>query len=183
LLKKEAVEGMSLRVFAANPGTAHAEVSITFCPMGEAEKDDYILSYPDFDLYLESSSKAPLEDAVIDFVEDPMGGQLSIKAPFLKGRTPPGDASLAERIQHVIDVEINPNLASHGGKASLIDIIPAKDTEGVIVVLKMGGGCQGCGMAEVTLKNGIEKTLKEKFPEILEIRDATDHTTGKNPYY
>jgi Fe/S biogenesis protein NfuA len=183
LLKKEAVEGMNLRAFAANPGTAHAEVAITFCPSGEAEAQDIVLSFGDFILYLEANSKAPLENATIDFIEDALGGQLSIKAPFLKGRTPAGEATLSERIQHVIDSEINPNLASHGGKVALIEILPTKDEAEVIVVLQMGGGCQGCGMAQSTLKNGIEKTLKEKFPEILEIRDATDHTTGENPYY
>jgi Fe/S biogenesis protein NfuA len=77
----------------------------------------------------------------------------------------------------VIDSDINPSLAGHGGHISLIEII-----DDSIVVLQFGGGCHGCGMANVTLKQGIEKRLKEKFPQIVEIRDVTDHTTGTNPY-
>ena len=66
----------------------------------------------------------------------------------------------------------------HKGNVSLVDIL-----EGGIVVLRFGGGCQGCGMANMTLKQGIERTLKEKLPEIQEVRDATDHELGENPYY
>ena len=82
----------------------------------------------------------------------------------------------------MIDSEINPNLAGHGGKVSLVEIIKAESDARAIVVLQFGGGCHGCGMAGVTLKNGIEKTLKENFPEIVEIRDVTDHTKGEDPY-
>lgn len=181
LLQKEAVEGMNLRLFVANPGTIHAEVSVTFCPPGKEESTDFSLPFENFNLYVASHSKEPLRDAKIDFVEDVLEGHLSIKAPFLKGRQPAATCSLQERIQFVIDSEINPNLAGHGGKVSLVEIIGAE--EGKIIVLQFGGGCHGCGMAGVTLKHGIEKTLKENFPEIVEIRDATDHTTGEAPYY
>ena len=74
--------------------------------------------------------------------------------------------------------EINPQIASHGGRVSLEEI--AGDG---IVVLRFGGGCHGCGMADVTLKQGIEKTLRSRLPEITEVRDATDHASGHNPYY
>ena len=78
----------------------------------------------------------------------------------------------------VIQSEINPRLASHGGVVSLETITADKD-----VVLRFGGGCQGCGMADVTLKEGIEKTLLQEFPELRGILDATDHEQGVNPYY
>jgi Fe/S biogenesis protein NfuA len=177
LLEKEEIEGMNLRIFVANPGTIHAEVSITFCPPGEEEAGDHHLPLDSFKIFIAEDSKVPLEDARIDFIEDALEGHLSIKAPFLKGRQPAEASPLRERIQFVIESEINPNLASHGGKVSIVDIL-----EGNIVILQFGGGCHGCGMAGVTLKNGIEKTLKENFPEIVEIRDVTDHTTGTNPY-
>lgn len=177
LLQKEEVDGMNLRVFVANPGTVHAEVSVTYCPPGEEEASDLALPFESFKLFIAEDSKDPLTDARIDFVEDALEGHLSVKAPFLKGREPAATSTLEERIQFVIDSEINPNLASHGGKVSLVEIIDSK-----IVILQFGGGCHGCGMAGVTLKHGIEKTLKENFPEIVEIRDVTDHTTGENPY-
>jgi len=180
LLQKEEIAGMNLRVFVANPGTIHADVSVTYCPPGEEVSTDFALPFESFKLFIDADSQDSLTDARIDFVEDALEGHLSVKAPFLKGREPALSSTLTERIQFVIDSEINPNLAGHGGKVTLVEII--EDQSGAIVVLQFGGGCHGCGMAGVTLKHGIEKTLKEKFPEIVEIRDATDHTTGADPY-
>ncbi len=180
LLQKEEIAGMNLRVFVANPGTIHADVSVTYCPPGEEVPTDFTLPFESFKLFIDADSQDSLTDARIDFVEDALEGHLSVKAPFLKGREPATSSTLTERIQFVIDSEINPNLAGHGGRVGLIEII--EDQIGAIVVLQFGGGCHGCGMAGVTLKHGIEKTLKEKFPEIVEIRDATDHTTGADPY-
>jgi Fe/S biogenesis protein NfuA len=81
------------------------------------------------------------------------------------------------RIQEMIDYQINPAVAGHGGFIEFIDY-----KEGV-VYLRMGGGCQGCGMANVTLKQGIERMLREEIPEIQQIMDVTDHAGGSNPYY
>ncbi len=85
---------------------------------------------------------------------------------------------MIERVRYVLDAEINPRLASHGGRVTLLEV----DAEGV-VLLKFGGGCHGCGMVDVTLKQGVEKTLRERVPEVTAVRDATDHTGGKQPYY
>jgi len=82
-----------------------------------------------------------------------------------------------DKIQEMINVQINPAVAGHGGFIELLDY---KDG---IVYLKMGGGCQGCGMANVTLKQGIERMLQEEFPEIRQVIDQTDHAGGTNPYY
>jgi len=180
LLKSEDTVGMNLRVKVSRPETAQAEVSVTFCPEGEEKSSDIPFNCIDFTVFVDNASKGALEKANIDFKEDKAGGQLSIKAPFLKGRAPATDSPLQERIQFVIDSEINPNLASHGGRVSITEIL--QKPEGAVVILQFGGGCHGCGMAGVTLKHGIEKTLKEKFSEIVEIRDATDHTTGEDPY-
>ena len=87
-------------------------------------------------------------------------------------------ADLAEKVAWILEAEINPGLASHGGMVTLETITEANE-----VVLRFGGGCHGCGMVSVTLQQGIEKTLKEHFPEVTAIIDATDHATGDNPYY
>jgi Fe-S cluster biogenesis protein NfuA len=84
---------------------------------------------------------------------------------------------LKTRVQELIDTMINPAVAGHGGYVELIDV---QDNR---VYLQMGGGCQGCGAADVTLKSGIERLLKEELPEIVEILDTTDHASGSNPYY
>lgn len=178
LLAKEETPGLNLRIYVANPGTAIAEIGLTFCPPNEHEKNDLRIQFEGFILYVDSASKNALKEARIDFQEDDLGGQLSIKAKNLRGAMPSDASPLSDRIQYLLDAEINPNLASHGGRVRLVEIL-----EDSIIVLQFGGGCHGCGMANVTLKNGIEKTLKERFPEIIEVRDITDHSTGKNPYF
>jgi Fe/S biogenesis protein NfuA len=84
---------------------------------------------------------------------------------------------LAERVQRVLDEKINPGVASHGGSIELIDV-----QDGVALV-RMSGGCQGCGMAAVTLRQGVDRMIREWVPEILEVRDVTDHASGENPFY
>lgn len=189
LIQKENVPDMNIRISVENPGTIHANIGVTFCPSGEEEPSDKTVKFEgeDFILYVEEASIEALEKANLDYEDDEAGGQLSITAPNLKGRKPANDSPLKERVRYVLDSEINPGLAGHGGRVSLVDILEGKlgkeNEEGKIVILRFGGGCQGCGMVNVTLKHGIEKTLKEKFPEIAEIRDSTDHELGENPYY
>jgi Fe/S biogenesis protein NfuA len=84
---------------------------------------------------------------------------------------------LKTKVQELIDSSINPAVAGHGGFVELLDV---KDNT---VYLQMGGGCQGCGAADITLKSGIERLIKEEIPEITEVLDATDHAAGSNPYY
>ncbi len=84
---------------------------------------------------------------------------------------------LKTRVQELIDTMINPAVAGHGGFVELIDVTDNR------VYLQMGGGCQGCGAADVTLKSGIERLIKEEIPEIAEVLDTTDHASGQNPYY
>jgi len=89
----------------------------------------------------------------------------------------PDAGEIKKRVQGILDNEINPAVAAHGGWVELIDV---KKNE---LFIKMGGGCQGCGMADVTLKQGVEKTIREQIPQIGAIMDTTDHATGRNPYY
>jgi Fe/S biogenesis protein NfuA len=81
------------------------------------------------------------------------------------------------RVQELIETTINPAVAGHGGFVELLDVRDNK------VYLQMGGGCQGCGAADITLKAGIERLIREEIPEIEEILDTTDHAAGANPYY
>lgn len=87
------------------------------------------------------------------------------------------NSDLRTRVQQVIDDMINPGVAGHGGFVSIVDV------QGSRVFIHMGGGCQGCGMSSVTLKMGIEETIREELPEVTEVVDATDHSSGQNPYY
>jgi Fe-S cluster biogenesis protein NfuA len=94
----------------------------------------------------------------------------------LRTRLPSGE-EIRRRVQQVFDQRINPAVAAHGGFVQLIDV------QGNTIFIQMGGGCQGCGMADVTLKQGIEVEIRSAVPEVGEILDTTDHAAGRNPYY
>ena len=91
--------------------------------------------------------------------------------------TIPSAAEIRAKVWQVLEKEINPSVAAHGGHVSLIDV------KGNTVYLKLGGGCQGCGQADVTLKQGIETAIRKAAPEVGDILDSTDHAAGRNPYY
>jgi Fe/S biogenesis protein NfuA len=178
LIEQQDEAALSLRISVNHAGTPGASCDLQFCPAGQHQPDDRVLEFEGFSLYVARASETWLEKAEIDFDEDSTGGQLTIKAPGIKGSEPSGEAPLAERIAWLLETEINPALASHGGRVALVEITHKKE-----VVLQFGGGCHGCGMADVTLKQGIEQTLTRRIPEITGVLDATDHRTGQNPYY
>ncbi|MGO1617004.1 MAG: NifU family protein, partial [Oceanisphaera sp.] len=140
---------------------------------------DIHLPYNGFEAVVDKQSESFLQDAEIDFVSDQMGSQLTLKAPNAKMAQVPDDAPLADRVEYILQSQINPGLASHGGQVVLTEITP----EG-LAILQFGGGCNGCSMIDVTLKDGIEKQLLEQFAgEITGVRDATDHERGEHSYY
>ena len=136
------------------------------------------MSYEQFDGYIDARSEPFLEEALVDYAEDRMGGQLTIKAPNAKVPKVSDDSPLEDQINYVLHSQINPSLASHGGMVSLIEIV-----EDNVAVLQFGGGCQGCGMVDVTLKDGVEKTLLETLPQLTAVRDVTDHSVTENAYF
>jgi Fe/S biogenesis protein NfuA len=178
LIGQQDEEGLALRISVDRAGTPGASCDLQFCPAGQNMPDDSVAEFEGFRLYVARASETWLEKAEIDFEEDATGGQLTIKAPGIKGSEPPVEARLEERINWLLETEINPALAAHGGRVRLVEI-----TEEMQAVLQFGGGCHGCGMADVTLKQGIEQTLTRRIPEIRGVLDATDHRSGKNPYY
>lgn len=178
LLEKQNTTGIGIRVFITQPGTPYAETCIAYCKPGEEKPDDMPVALKRFTAWIDGVSEPFLEDALVDYATDRMGGQLTIKAPNAKVPMVNEDSPLNERINYYLQTEINPGLASHGGQVTLIDVVD----EGV-AVLQFGGGCQGCGQADVTLKEGIEKTLLERIPELKGVRDVTDHTNRDNAYY
>lgn len=177
LLDKQDTPGIGIRVFITQPGTAYAETCISYCKPGEQKAEDTALALAHFTAWIDTVSEPFLEDAVVDFATDRMGGQLTIKAPNAKVPMISEDSPLPERINYYLQTEINPGLASHGGQVSLIDI------EDGYAILQFGGGCQGCGQVNLTLQEGVEKTLKERIPEIKGVRDVTDHSNRENAYY
>lgn len=178
LLAKQDVEGIAVRIFITQPGTPYAETCLSYCRPGEEEADDEVLQLDKLKVYLEATSLKFLDDAVVDFNPERMGGQLTIKAPNAKMPRVNKDSPLAEQINYILYSDINPGLAAHGGEIKLIEI-----TEDNVAVLMFGGGCQGCAAVDLTLKEGVEKTLLERIPELKGIKDVTDHTVTENAYY
>ena len=101
-----------------------------------------------------------------------MGGGFSFDNP-----NPMWVDELSQKVADIINNDVNPAVASHGGVVELVGVDENK------AIIAFGGGCQGCGMADVTLKQGVEVMIKEKVPEIVEVIDSTDHAAGTNPFY
>lgn len=177
LIEREALPGLGVRLSTVHAGTPRADVKLEFAQDGDLAGDEWAVECEGFTLWLDATSVQFLDGARIDYATMATGGQLQIRAPRIKGEAPGEDASLVERVRHVVEHEVNPQLAQHRGHVSVEEVT----AEGV-VMLRFGGGCHGCGMSEVTLRQGIEKTLIEKVPGVTAVRDATDHATGTAPY-
>ncbi len=176
LLAKQNCDGIGIRMFVSDPGTPKAETCIAYCRPGEEKEEDEIKALNSFKVHLEKRSLPFLEDAKVDYASDRMGGQLTIRAPNSRMPKISDDSPLEDKINYVLQSEVNPSLAAHGGMVSLEEIV---DTT---AVLKFGGGCQGCGMVDLTLKEGVEKTLMERIPELTAVRDVTDHSDTSHAY-
>jgi Fe/S biogenesis protein NfuA len=177
LIEREEIAGLGVKLAAVNPGTAHADVRLEFAEGGDLQGDEWAIDCEGFTLWLDAASAPFLDGALIDYEHKTTGGQLQIRAPKIKGEVPSESASLVERVRWVVEHEINPQLAQHRGNVAVQEV-----TADGVVVLRFGGGCHGCGMADVTLKQGIEKTLMEKVEGVTAVRDATDHDSGAAPY-
>ncbi|OOF54909.1 Fe-S biogenesis protein NfuA [Rodentibacter genomosp. 2] len=172
-------EGTNIRIFVVNPGTPNAECGVSYCPPNAVEESDVEMKYDTFSAFVDEVSLPFLEEAEIDYVTEELGAQLTLKAPNAKMRKVADDAPLIERVEYVIQTQINPQLASHGGRITLIEI-----TEDSYAVLQFGGGCNGCSMVDVTLKDGVEKQLVGLFPnELKGAKDVTEHQRGEHSYY
>jgi Fe/S biogenesis protein NfuA len=176
LLSKQETEGIGIRMFVSDPGTPKAETCIAYCRPGEEEDDDTIMEMDGFKAYFGQRSLPFLEDAKVDYADDKFGGQLTIRAPNSRMPNVNDDSPIEDKINYVLYNDVNPGLAAHGGMISL------EDLEDGIAILRFGGGCQGCGQADVTLKEGVEKTMLEKIPELKGIRDVTDHSDRSQAY-
>lgn len=178
LLDTQGSDAAGIRITAVQPGTPTADCRLEFCDQDELRGDELVVECEGFSVFIPAESAAFLEDAEIDFSTAATGGQLTIRAPRLKAAAPSAEAGLVERVRWVLDSEVNPQIASHGGRVQLEEI-----TADGVVVLRFGGGCHGCSQIDVTLKNGVETTLRARIPEVTAVVDATDHSTGSKPYY
>lgn len=167
-----------VRVRVRDPSPIAPVYEMALIESHEREPEDETFDGGGFDVAVDAESARILDGTTVDWVESIHGSGFQFANPNIRPLgTEPLTGPLAERVQHVLDERINPGIATHGGAVSLVDI--RED----IVYLRMSGGCQGCGMASVTLSQGIKQVLQEAVPEIVEVRDVTDHAAGTNPYF
>ena len=167
-LDAQSSQGMRALRIAGN----RAEQRLWLVREEDKRPDDDVLSEAGFAVFLDPATAGQLDGAVVDFVEGVMQSGFRIYHP-----SPSWGDPLAQRVQDVIDQHINPGVAGHGGTVTL------EGVEDGMAIIRFGGGCHGCGAADLTLKQGIDRILKEQVPEIRGVMDATDHATGENPYY
>ena len=178
LLSNQEEDTSGIKIFVSEPGTPRAETCIAYAKDDEDFSDYRIIEEFKFTLYLEEKSIDFLKDAEVDYSPDKFGGTLTIKAPNAKLPQISEDASIEDKINYVLYSEINPGLASPGGEVSLIAVVNEETA-----ILQFGGGCQGCGMVDLTLKDGVEKTLLEQVEGLKNVKDVTDHSYRENAYY
>jgi Fe/S biogenesis protein NfuA len=169
-------DNTNIKLTIDNVGSPRAETVLQYCKEGE-EEDFASLDLQGFKLFYNELHEKYLKDTTIDYDTERFGGQLTIKAPNTKTPIIDENSTIEERINAVIINEVNPGLAAHGGMVDLVEFREGK------AILKFGGGCQGCGMVDLTLADGVEKLLKERIPEITEVSDMTDHSFTDNAYY
>ena len=179
LLAKHQTPGTGVRIYINNPGSYTAETCLAYCLPGDERQDDVLMTETPFKVWLDKRSVPYLSDAEVGFDADQFGGQLTIKAPNAKIVTVSDNSPMIEQVNYVLQNDINPQLASHGGMVSVVEVVE-NDT---VAVLQFGGGCQGCGMVDVTLKQGVEKTLLESVKGLKGVRDITDHSDSSQAYY
>ncbi len=193
---------LSVRVTGAADGEYVCALSLE--PLANVRASDTVQHEGDLAIVVANDSAAKLRGATVDWSEDPLHSGFVVvnpnkppppplalptlpmspgDGPVVRPPGPPSmpggglDTQLARRITAVLDREVNPSIASHGGHAELAGI------EGATAYLRLGGGCQGCGMATVTLSQGIEVAITQAVPEINRVIDVTDHASGTNPYF
>ena len=163
------VEGLRISITGRTANTFEYSLGLEV----ELHPDDVVIDLGDLKVLVDSQSMDSLKGSIIDYVEDLNASGFRVDNP----NQPTWDDSRAQKIQELIDTRINPSVASHGGNIQLLDV-----TEDSVYV-HMGGGCQGCGQASATLKQGVQTMIQEEFPEIVNVIDTTDHAAGTNPYY
>lgn len=178
LLSNQEEDTSGIKIFVSEPGTPRAETCIAYAKKEEDFSDFRFIEEFKFNLYLEEKSIEFLKEAEVNYSPDKFGGTLTIKAPNAKLPQLSTDASIEDKINYVLYSEINPGLAAHGGEVSLIEVLNEQTA-----ILQFGGGCQGCGMVDLTLKDGVEKTLLEQVEGLKGVKDVTDHSYTENAYY
>lgn len=172
----------ALRIHVSGGSPVAPSFELTLVEDSDGGEEDLKLDAGGFAVLVDNGSAEKLDGATVDFVNRVNGSGFEIIPsskfagdPESVGRVPKGD--LADKVQLLLDEHVNPSIASHGGQINLVDV---KETE---VYMEMTGGCQGCAMSKMTLRQGVERMIRQHIPEVTVIHDVTDHSAGDNPYF
>jgi len=169
-------EQLALRI-ATSGDAASPSFDLTLVESAELADDETMVDGGGFAVFVKTANAQALDGATVDFVErvNESGFEVRTMNPTRRsGGTPTGP--IAERVRQVLDAQVNPAIAAHGGMISLVDV---EETD---VYVEMSGGCQGCALSRMTLRQGVERMLREAVPELTAVHDVTDHASGDNPY-
>jgi Fe/S biogenesis protein NfuA len=172
-------ELQALRINLRNGSPLAPGFELTLVSAEDAAPEDVSLDGGGFKVLLDPESASGLEGATVDFVERLNESGFELKTPARKNVAPVDrpTGAIAEKVQEILDQQVNPSIAAHGGQINLVDV---KGTE---LYMEMTGGCQGCAMSRLTLRQGVERMIRQAIPEITEIHDITDHDSGENPFF
>ena len=168
----------ALRVAVSGGTPAAPDFELTLVGPDEIRSDEVELAVSGLTIVVDEETAPRLEDATVDFVErvNESGFEVRLATSVATPSAAPAGA-LAEKVRDVLENQINPAIASHGGVITLVDV---QATE---IYVEMGGGCQGCAMSRMTLRQGVERMVRQAVPEITVIHDITDHASGENPFF
>ena len=177
-IQEEGDDDLAVRIEVLSSSPLAPEYDMALVGRDELGPDDRLFEADGLSVAVDAKSASLLDGTQVDWIETVQGSGFKFENPNLKPiGSEPVTGPLTDRVKQVIDERINPGIAMHGGHVTLVEV--RED----VAYLEMSGGCQGCGMAAVTLKQGIERMLTEEVPEIQGVVDVTDHTSGGNPYY
>lgn len=172
LVESKGEDGYAIWVAIAGRGPQGFHYDLRLVKEDEAPAETITQDFGDLRVLVHADSAESLEGATIDFIPRAGGFKIDNPNPLFSWDDP-----LAQSVQDVITQHINPGVAQHGGFVNLLDV---KDD---VAYIELGGGCVGCGMVDVTLKQGIEVMIMQAVPQIKAVIDTTDHASGTNPYY
>jgi Fe/S biogenesis protein NfuA len=171
-------EGQALRIHMAPGSPLAPRFELTLVTKSDEGPEDQSVDAGGFAVLIRKDTAPRLEGATVDFVERLTESGFEIKTVPGAGGEPEGPTGeIAERVRAVLDEQVNPGVAAHGGAINLIDV------QGTEIFLEMTGGCQGCAMSRLTLRQGVERMIRDAVPEVTEIHDTTDHTAGTSPFF
>jgi Fe/S biogenesis protein NfuA len=173
----------ALRIAAHSGSPVAPRFELTLVSLSEKEAEEREMEGPGFPVLVRSSEVERLTGADVDFVERVNESGFEVRLAR-EGSAGPGDnppeapaGPIAERVRAVLDGQVNPAIAAHGG---MIDLVDVQESE---VFVRMSGGCQGCALSRMTLRQGVEKMLRQAIPELTAVHDVTDHASGENPFF